>query len=313
MSCRSASPPPLAAGSELTATLGFLALTATQPTPGVTDPANNTMTAVATGVGLQFNLGLGSGSQSVAGKSVAPIASIGNVLSSATIGFTGSAAVDLDLALGFDLQKTGSSYQVDAAYPSFTAQLLIGGGNGETPWSLNVNSDNLGSTSVAAPGVALNNIEFDFGSFIDQYVGSVLAPIAKALKPNRADPELPQHPGTDLQRKPDRLHRLAGRRRGAERRPVHRLRHHDRQLCPILRRQRRQVDVSLGNFNLSSFDLRQAPRQRRQCHPVDRVRLTIPELHEHLGQCPRRAGLPLRFGDRRPGERRQFQLLPVHE
>ena len=43
---------------------------------------------------------------------------------------------------------------------------------------------NFGSLdAAAAPGVALNNIEFDFGDFISKYVGEIMGPIANALQP----------------------------------------------------------------------------------------------------------------------------------
>ena len=249
----------LATGTQLTAELGFLAVTATQPKPGVPDPANPTMNALATGVGLQFAAGLAAGPQSVAGVRVEPIAALGGgSLPGVNVTFGGTAAVDLDLGLGFDLQKNGNLYEVDPQYPSFTAQLLVGG-SGQNPWSLTSTNGSFNPSNVAAPGVSLNNIQFDFGAFLDKYVGSILAPIANALKP--IEPIL-DFLNTKVPIFNEPLIEFIGSLEGGE---VQNVGEFISFVTTILHYadyfngNSGALKLSLGNFNLGSFDLRAAP------------------------------------------------------
>ncbi len=158
----------LAAGSQLTAQLGFLAVTATQP--GATDSVTG-KPALPTMLDLTFAAGFTGGLQTLTLSSLG-----GGSLPGVTATFGGSASVDLDLSLGFDI----SNGAVDTAYPNFVAQLLIGGGgNGQTPWTFSGN--NLAATT--APCVAINDIQLDFGSFLNNYIGAILGPVVSVLKP----------------------------------------------------------------------------------------------------------------------------------
>jgi Ca2+-binding RTX toxin-like protein len=158
----------LSAGATLTAQLGFLAVSATQPSATAIDPVTG-QTGQSTKASLTFAAGFTGGQQTISLGSLGS----GTGLPGITATFGGSAEVDLDLSLGFDF----SGGSVDKSYPNFVAQLLIGGTNGA--WTFSGNSLN----STAAPSVSLNDISLDFGSFLDNYLGVVLGPIAKALKP----------------------------------------------------------------------------------------------------------------------------------
>ena len=159
----------LSAGAALTAQLGFLALTA-KP-----DPSEPTQ------ISLAFSVGLNNGTTINPDPQTLTVGQLAGVLSNITPHITGSAEVALDLDLGFDL----NGGQVDATYPSFTAKLLIGDtGDNQMPWTFD--GSNLDSTTP--PGVSLTDITFQFGSFIDHYIGEIIGPIANALKP--IEPEL---------------------------------------------------------------------------------------------------------------------------
>ena len=147
-------------------------MVATQPTPGQPDPDNPSQTALPTQIDLTFTAGFTGGSQTLS------LGTLGTGLpTNVKAVFGGSASVDLDLALGFDFSGAGT---IDTTYPSFTAQLVVGGtGSGETPWTFDLGS----LDTAAAPSVALNNIEFNFGDFLNGYLASVLGPIASVLKP----------------------------------------------------------------------------------------------------------------------------------
>ncbi|HEX4366549.1 MAG TPA: LEPR-XLL domain-containing protein, partial [Rhodopila sp.] len=161
----------------ITAQLGFLGLTATQPVPGKPDPDNTAVTAYQTGVGLNFSAGFKGGSSTIGGESVIPVSQFGG--NNLNISLTGSAAVDLDLALGFDI----SGGKVDTQYPNFTAQLLVGTASGSSSpgaWTFGVGLNGANSTS---PDVALNNISLDLGDFLNNYLGKIINPLAEVLKP----------------------------------------------------------------------------------------------------------------------------------
>ncbi len=172
-------------GGTISAQLGFLALTATQPTPGQADPANPSNTALPTQVALNFSAGFTGGSSSIGGESVIQVSSFG-ASNLGNISLTGSASVDLDLALGFDFSSGGG---VDTEYPNFTAQLLVGvapddtmSGGSTTPgaWTFGVGLNGANST---APSVSLNNISLDLGDFLNQYLGKIIDPLAEVLEP----------------------------------------------------------------------------------------------------------------------------------
>ena len=167
----------------ITAQLGFLALTATQPVPGQTDPANPSDTALPTEVSLNFAAGFRNGSNTIANESVIPVSSFGG--NNLNISLSGSASVDLDLSLGFDV----NSNQVDTQYPHFTAQLLVGVAPSDTTtngtvtpgaWTFGVGLDGANSTS---PDVSLNNISLNLGDFLNNYLGKIINPLAEVLKP----------------------------------------------------------------------------------------------------------------------------------
>ena len=174
----------VATGAMITAQLGFLALTATQPTPGQADPDNTSMTALPTQVALNFSTGFTGGSNTIGGESVIPVSSFG-ASNLGNLSLTGSASVDLDLSLGFDL----SGGAVDTQYPSFTAQLVAGvapddtmTGDSTTPgaWTFGVGLNGTNSTS---PDVSLNNISLNLGDFLNNYLGQIIAPLAEVLEP----------------------------------------------------------------------------------------------------------------------------------
>ena len=249
----------LSTGAELTAQLGFLAVTATQPDPTKPDPyaaPGTTGNALASGVTLSAGVGFSGGSASVGGMSVTPIASGGGSLPNVNVNFSATAAIDFDLALGFDIQNGG----IDPNYPSFQAQLLVGGsGTGATPWTIDFNSQNPSATQPAAPSVSLNNIEFNFGDFLNNYVTGILKPIAQALKP--IQPVL-NFLNTQVPLFNESLIDFIGSLSGGEVQNVAQFisfvstvanytQYFNGGSGPLM--------LSLGSFNLDQFDLRQAP------------------------------------------------------
>jgi Ca2+-binding RTX toxin-like protein len=156
----------LSPATVLTAQFGLLAATAT--------PASGP-DALPTQIELTFTAGITGGSQTIA---VASLASGG--LADVTANLSGSASIDLDLQLGFDIQNGA----IDTNYPSFTAELVVGAASGDVPGAWTFSSDDLDQT--AAPDVALNNIQLNFGGFLNNFLGGAagpLASIAAALKP----------------------------------------------------------------------------------------------------------------------------------
>ncbi|HTW68745.1 MAG TPA: right-handed parallel beta-helix repeat-containing protein, partial [Acetobacteraceae bacterium] len=166
----------LSTTAAITAQLGFLALTASQPVPGQADPANNSVTAFQTGANVNFNAGFKNGSATLGGENILPVGSFGS--NNLNISLAGSVGVDLDLSLGFDL--TGG--QVDTQYPNFTAELLVGTSLAATPgpWTFGVGLQGVNTTS---PDVAFNNLELDLGSFLNNYLGKIINPLAQVVKP----------------------------------------------------------------------------------------------------------------------------------
>ena len=166
----------LSTTAAITAQLGFLALTASQPTPGQPDPNNNSVTAFDTGASVNFNAGFKNGSATLGGESITPVSSFS--LSNMNISLAGSVGVDLDLSLGFDI----SGGAVDTQYPHFTAELLMGTSLSATPapWTFGVNLSGVNSTS---PDVAFNNLSLNLGDFLNNYLGKIIDPLAQVVKP----------------------------------------------------------------------------------------------------------------------------------
>ena len=150
----------LAAGDSLTAQLGLLSVSATQVDPSLTDPSHPTIDHVDTGIDLILTGGFSSSNEISLGA-------IGNSLPGFSVIFSGSANIDLDLALGFGFSSPGV---VDAQFPTFDAVLQSG-------FEFSSNSFDGG----AVPTVALNDIQLDFGSFINGYLGQIFGPINNLL------------------------------------------------------------------------------------------------------------------------------------
>ena len=88
--------------------------------------------------------------------------------------FSGSASVDLDLQLGFD--DVGGA--IDQNFPSFTAALLV------TGWSFGYPRPIPPRASIRCPRLCgAGQHPVNFGQFLNNYLGPILQPIANALEP----------------------------------------------------------------------------------------------------------------------------------
>ena len=150
----------LAVGDSFHVQLGLLSASATQADPNASDPGHTGVTHQDTALNLSLTGGFAT-------NAVIPVAAIGSSLPGFSVTFAGSADVDLDLTLGFGFSGKN---KVDTQFPTFDAVLQAG-------WAFSTGSLDGG----AAPNVALNDIQLDFGTFISGYLGQVLGPINNLL------------------------------------------------------------------------------------------------------------------------------------